>query len=86
MSVAADFNSFLSAIATLPAAKQSAAAGILCSAVGDAAARPFHWVYDKEQLREIISEKVNVNFLNFFCKTIDLYHRVFSFCSIIIRN
>lgn len=41
---------------TLPIRHQRSIAGIVGAAVGDAAARPFHWLYDRKKLEEIVGD------------------------------
>ena len=62
MSAAADFNKFLEKLHNLPPIKSKAAASLLGAAVADAAARPLHWIYDRDQLDSILGEKVPVNY------------------------
>ena len=58
MSEGASVNEFISSISKLPAVRQKAAACLLGSVVADAAARPLHWVYNREELNTILSDKV----------------------------
>ena len=58
MTAAADFNKFLEKIQKLPQIKRQAAASLLGAAVADAAARPLHWIYDRNQLDSVLGEKV----------------------------
>ena len=44
----------------LPPARARAAAAILASAVGDAAARPLHWIYNREELRTLLETRVTL--------------------------
>ena len=70
MTAAADLNKFLEKIQKLPQIKRQAAASLLGAAVADAAARPLHWIYDKDQLDIVLGEKVgksqgeNIKYLN----------------------
>ncbi len=41
---------------TLSIRNQRSVAGIVGAAVGDAAARPFHWLYDRKKLEEIVGD------------------------------
>ena len=63
MAAAADLNKFLEKIQNLPQIKSKAAASLLGAAVADAAARPLHWIYDRDQLDSILGEKVSDNFV-----------------------
>ena len=47
---------YLSAIKLLQDKQSTAAACILGAAVGDAAARPLHWVYDRSEMEKILQE------------------------------
>jgi len=47
----------ISKIAKLPPLQSRAAASILGAVVADAAARPLHWVYDREKLDQILKER-----------------------------
>ena len=58
MTAAADFNKFLEKLQKLPQIKSKAAASLLGAAVADAAARPLHWIYDRNQLDIVLGEKV----------------------------
>lgn len=50
------FASLLSEVSSLPLPKQRAIAACVGACVADAAARPFHWLYDGEKLESILSE------------------------------
>ena len=66
MTAAADLNKFLEKIQKLPQIKRQAAASLLGAAVADAAARPLHWIYDRNQLDSVLGEKVRkkIKYLN----------------------
>ena len=51
---------FLARLQQLPPARARAAAAILASAVGDAAARPLHWIYNREELRTLLETRVTL--------------------------
>ena len=51
---------FLARLQQLPPARARAAAAILASAVGDAAARPLHWIYNREELHTLLETRVTL--------------------------
>ena len=50
----------ISKLAKLPALQSRAAASILGAVVADAAARPLHWVYDRDDFKLISSPPTGV--------------------------
>ena len=48
----------LESLQSLQGVKGRAAAALVGAAVADAAARPLHWIYDEERLKEILEDKV----------------------------
>ena len=50
--------SLLESLRSLQGVKERAAAALVGAAVADAAARPLHWIYDAEKLKEILGNKV----------------------------
>ena len=51
---------FLARLQQMPPARARAAAAILASAVGDAAARPLHWIYNREELHTLLETRVTL--------------------------
>ena len=51
---------FLARLQQLQPARARAAAAILASAVGDAAARPLHWIYNREELHTLLETRVTL--------------------------
>lgn len=47
----------LSQIKTFSAINQRSIAAVVGAAVGDAATRPLHWVYDRNQLESVVGDK-----------------------------
>ena len=50
--------SLLDSLKQLQVEKERAAAALVGAAVADAAARPLHWIYDADKLKEILGDKV----------------------------
>ena len=48
----------LETLKSLQGVKERAAAALVGAAVADAAARPLHWIYDADKLKEILGDKV----------------------------
>ena len=44
----------LDSLSSLSDLQRRAVAGLIAASVGDAAARPLHWVYDKTELESIL--------------------------------
>ena len=68
MSEGATINEFISSLMKLPAVRQKAAACLLATAVADAAARPLHWVYNREELKNILSKNVRFALIHLHCQ------------------
>ena len=53
--------SLLQKLKNLPAEKSRAAGALLGAAVADAAARPLHWIYDEDELKRVLGDKVKIS-------------------------
>jgi len=57
MTPPASLTDIFSSLSSLSTLQQKAVASILGATVADAAARPLHWVYDMEEMADLMKEK-----------------------------